>query len=62
MMGAVVAGWVFSGNYIFTGLFTLMTIIGQLEYYRAVIGTGVYPARRITMLGACSMFLSVRKE
>lgn len=59
MMGAVVACWVFSGNYIFTGLFTLMTIIGQLEYYRAVIGTGVYPARRITMVGACSMFLSV---
>ena len=30
-MGLVVACWVFSGNYIFTGLFTLMTILGQLE-------------------------------
>ena len=39
-MGAVVACWVFSGNYIFTGLFTLMTILGQLEYYRMVMNTG----------------------
>lgn len=30
-MGAVVACWVFSGNYIFTGLFTLMTILGQVS-------------------------------
>ena len=59
-MGALVACWVFSGNYIFTGLFTLMTVLGQLEYYRMVINTGVYPARRITVLGACSMFVTVR--
>ena len=57
-MGAVVAAWVFSGNYIFTGLFTLMTVLGQLEYYRMVINTGVYPARRISIIGACSMFLT----
>jgi len=55
-MGAAVACWVFSGNYIFTGIFTLMTILGQLEYYRMVINTGVYPARRISVLGACAMF------
>jgi hypothetical protein len=30
VMGVVVACWVFSGNYIFTGLFTLMTILGQV--------------------------------
>jgi CDP-diglyceride synthetase len=58
VMGAIVACWVFSGNYIFTGLFTLMTILGQLEYYRMVISTGVYPARRISIVGACSMFLT----
>jgi phosphatidate cytidylyltransferase len=58
LMGAVVALWVFSGNYIFTGLFTLMTILGQLEYYRMIMNTGVSPARRISVLGACSMFLS----
>jgi hypothetical protein len=39
-MGLAVAGWVFSGSYIFTGLFTLMTLLGQLEYYRMVINTG----------------------
>jgi hypothetical protein len=33
-MGAVVACWVFSGNFIFTALFTLMTVLGQLEFYR----------------------------
>jgi hypothetical protein len=33
-MGGVVACWVFSGNFIFTALFTLMTILGQLEFYR----------------------------
>ena len=60
LMGAAVACWVFSGNYVFTGLFTLMTILGQLEYYRMVINTGVYPARRISVIGAASMFLTVR--
>mmetsp|Transcript_605 Transcript_605/g.989 ORF Transcript_605/g.989 Transcript_605/m.989 type:complete len:521 (-) Transcript_605:64-1626(-) len=57
-MGAIVACWVFSGNYIFTGLFTLMTILGQLEYYRMVMNAGIYPARRISVFGACSMFLT----
>lgn len=59
VMGAAVACWVFSGDYIFTGIFTLMTILGQLEYYRMVMNTGIYPARRISVLGACSMFLTV---
>ena len=59
IMGAVVACWVFSGNYVFTGVFTLMTILGQLEYYRMVMNTGIYPARRISIVGACSMFLTV---
>lgn len=58
VMGLAVACWVFSGNYIFTGLFTLMTILAQLEYYRMVMNTGVYPARRISVVGACSMFLA----
>lgn len=57
-MGLVVAGWVYSGNYIFTALFTLMTALGQLEYYRMVMNTGVYPARRISVLGACAMFVT----
>ena len=59
IMGAVVACWVFSGNYIFTGLFCLMTILGQLEYYRMIMNTGVFPARRISILGATSMFITV---
>jgi hypothetical protein len=60
IMGAVVACWVFSGNYIFTGIFCLITILGQLEYYRMVMNTGVFPARRISVIGATSMFLTVR--
>jgi CDP-diglyceride synthetase len=58
MMGMAVAGWVFSGNYIFTTLFTLMTVLGQLEYYRMVQSTGVYPARRLSIVGACCMYLT----
>ena len=58
-MGAMVAFWVFSGNFVFTTLFTLMTALGQLEYYRMVMNTGIYPARRISVLGACSMFITV---
>lgn len=57
-MGAIVVGWVFSGNFLFTGLFTAMTSLGQLEYYRMVMKTGVYPARRISVVGACSMFVT----
>ena len=49
---------VYSGNYIFTGLFTLMTALGQLEYYRMVMNTGIYPARRSSVLGACAMFVT----
>jgi len=60
LMGAAVAGWVFSGNYIFTGLFCLVTILGQLEYYRMIMNTGVFPARRISVIGATSMFITVR--
>mmetsp|Transcript_18154 Transcript_18154/g.25183 ORF Transcript_18154/g.25183 Transcript_18154/m.25183 type:complete len:539 (-) Transcript_18154:209-1825(-) len=58
VMGALVACWVFSGSYLFTGIFALMTILGQLEYYRMVMNTGIYPARRITVVGAVSMFLT----
>jgi hypothetical protein len=59
LMGIATACWVFSGNYVFTALFTLMTILGQLEYYRMIMRTGVYPARRISVIGASSMFLTV---
>jgi len=58
MMGLAAACWVYSGNYIFTALFTLMTIIGQLEYYRMVMNVGIYPARRISTIGASAMFIS----
>jgi len=57
-MGAIVAGWVFSGNYIFTALFTLMTALGQLEFYRMAMKAGIYPARKISVVGACSMFVT----
>lgn len=59
LMGLSVALWVFSGSYLFTGIFCSMTILGQLEYYRMVMNTGVYPARRISVIGAASMFLTV---
>jgi len=58
IMGALVACWVFSGNFVFTALFTLMTVLGQLEYYRMVMKAGIYPARRISVLGACAMFVT----
>uniref|UniRef100_A0A7S3V3Z9 Phosphatidate cytidylyltransferase n=1 Tax=Chaetoceros debilis TaxID=122233 RepID=A0A7S3V3Z9_9STRA len=57
-MGAIVAGWVFSGNIVFTTAFTAMTLLGQLEYYRMVMRTGVYPARKISVVGACAMFIT----
>lgn len=57
-MGLIVAGWVYSGNFVFTSLFTLVTALGQLEYYRMVMNTGIYPARRISVLGACATFVT----
>jgi phosphatidate cytidylyltransferase len=57
-MGLVVAGWVYSGNIAFTALFTLMTALGQLEYYRMVMNANIYPARRISVLGACATFVA----
>ena len=57
-MGLAVACWVYSGNYVFTTLFTLMTALGQLEYYRMVMNAGIYPARRISVVGACATFVT----
>lgn len=57
-LGLIAAGWVYSGNYIFTTIFTLMVALGQLEYYRMVMNTGIYPARRISVCGACAMFVT----
>ena len=57
-LGLMAAGWVYSGNYIFTTLFTLMVALGQLEYYRMVMNTGIYPARRISVVGACATFVT----
>jgi len=57
-MGGIVACWVYSGNYVFTGLFAAMTVLGQLEYYRMVMNAGIYPARRISVLGSSAMFLA----
>ena len=57
-MGAIVALWVYSGNEIFTALFTLMTALGQLEYYRMVMKKNIYPARRISVAGACATFVT----
>ena len=57
-LGASVALWVYSGNYIFTTLFTLMTALGQLEYYRMVMQANIYPARRISVVGACATFVT----
>ena len=61
-MGAAVAFWVFSGNFLFTTLFTLMTALGQLEYYRMVMRVGIYPARKISVVGACAMFITVSSK
>lgn len=57
-MGAFAAFWVFSGSFIFTTLFTLVTAMGQLEYYRMVMNKGIYPARKISLAGACIMFVT----
>ncbi|KAL7544201.1 hypothetical protein ACHAWF_007580 [Thalassiosira exigua] len=58
LMGLAVAAWVYSGNYAFAALFTLMTALGQLEYYRMVMQAGIYPARRISVAGACATFVT----
>lgn len=58
-MGAAATGWVFSGNFIFTSVFTLATILAQLEYYRMAMRVGIYPARKISVVGACSMYVTV---
>ncbi len=59
LMGAVVAGWVFSGNQIFASLFCFATILAQLEYYRMLMKVGIYPARKISVVGATAMFITV---
>ena len=54
LMGLAVTGWVFSGDYLFTALFSGLCILGQLEYYRGVMQTGVSPARKISV-GTCRL-------
>lgn len=57
-IGASAALWVFSGDYIFTALFTLVAALAQLEYYKLVMNAGIFPARRITVVGGCTMFIT----
>jgi hypothetical protein len=56
LMGAVVTGFVFSGNYVFSALLATCCVLGQLEYYRAVISVGVYPARSLSVAVSIGAF------
>jgi len=58
IMGAVASVWIFSGNAAYAfGLF-LTVSLAQLEYYRMVIATGVYPARRISIVSSACLYFS----
>eukprot|EP00616_Rhizochromulina_sp_CCMP1243_P003093 CAMPEP_0118991574 /NCGR_PEP_ID=MMETSP1173-20130426/51849_1 /TAXON_ID=1034831 /ORGANISM="Rhizochromulina marina cf, Strain CCMP1243" /LENGTH=483 /DNA_ID=CAMNT_0006942711 /DNA_START=202 /DNA_END=1649 /DNA_ORIENTATION=- len=57
-LGAGCAWWIFSGNLGHAlGLF-LLAAVAQLEYYRSVISTGVYPARRISLVTTFIMYMT----
>ena len=43
------AAWIFSGATAHMATFVMMLAIAQLEYFRTVMLTGVYPARRIAL-------------
>ena len=48
-IGAGCAAWIFSGATAHMATFVMMLAIAQLEYFRTVMLTGVYPARRIAL-------------
>ena len=58
IMAAVASCWIFSGNALFAaGMFFTVTL-AQLEYYRMVIATGVYPARRISIVSSSLLYFT----
>ena len=55
-LGAGCTAWIFSGNLGHALGLYLLAIVAQLEYYRSVIATGVYPARRIGIVTTTAMY------
>jgi phosphatidate cytidylyltransferase len=56
-LGAGCTAWIFSGNLGHALGLYLLAIVAQLEYYRSVIATGVYPARRIGIVTTTATYL-----
>jgi hypothetical protein len=55
-LGGAVTVWIFSGNHGYALGLYLLALLAQLEYYRSVISTGVYPARRIGLVSTTAMY------
>ena len=56
LLGISCTAWIFSGNFGHALGLYLLAIVAQLEYYRSVIATGVYPARRIGIVTTTAMY------
>ncbi|CAM9253628.1 unnamed protein product, partial [Chrysoparadoxa australica] len=57
-MAFAVTAWIFSGNWAFTSLFLLQSLLGQLEYYRMAMQRGHLPARKISAVASVLLFSS----
>jgi len=58
LLGGAAITWIFSGTAAFAALMMLVTLLGQLEYYRMAIRKGHTPAQRMGLLTTVATMVS----
>jgi len=61
-LGALVSMWIFSGTYAFLGVFAIMAVIAQNEYYFMAKQNGCYPTWKLGTLGSLAMYVAACSE
>lgn len=57
-LGLVVSCWIFSSPALHVAVFCAMGILAQQEYYEMAQGRGLFPARKLSMVGSLVMYLA----
>lgn len=57
-LGLLVSCWIFSSPALHVGVFCAMGVLAQQEYYEMAQGRGLFPARKLSMVGSLVMYLA----
>ncbi|KAG8459838.1 hypothetical protein KFE25_014401 [Diacronema lutheri] len=57
-LGLVVSCWIFSSAALHVAVFCAMGVLAQQEYYEMAQSRGLFPARKLSMVGSLAMYLA----